>query len=65
MDAAGDEEMLGVVAPFLAFRGLVMASPLWYPTLQDTVRQRILAFILAVLETDRFDPEKVNGYCGV
>ncbi len=62
--ASGDREMLDVVAPFLAFRGLVMASPLWYPTLSGTVRQRILTFIFAVLESDSFDPGKVNRYCG-
>ena len=65
LEKSGDREMLSVVAPFLAFRGLVMASPLWYPTLPDTVRQRILAFILAVLESDSFDPQKANIYCGV
>ncbi len=64
LEKSGDREMLNVVAPFLAFRGLVMASPLWYPTLPDTVRQRILAFILAVLESDSFDPQKANLYCG-
>jgi len=37
VEKSGDCEMLSVVAPFLAFRGLVMASPLWYPTLPDTV----------------------------
>ena len=65
LEQSGDREMLGVVAPFLAFRGLVMASPLWYPTLPDTVRQRILAFIVAVLETECFDPRKANSYCGI
>jgi hypothetical protein len=65
LERSGDREMLRVVAPFLAFRGLVMASPLWYPTLPDTVRQRILAFILAVLKSDSFDPQKANSYCGV
>ena len=65
LENSGDREMLNVVAPFLAFRGLVMASPLWYPTLPDTVRQTILAFILAVLENDSFDPPKANLYCGV
>ncbi len=64
LEKSGDREMLSVVAPFLAFRGLVMASPLWYPTLSDTVRQRILAFIVAVLESDRFDPHEANNYCG-
>jgi hypothetical protein len=42
-----------------------MASPLWYPALPDAVRQRILTFIVAVLESDSFDPQKANGYCGV
>ena len=65
VEKSGDREMLSVVAPFLAFRGLVMASPLWYPALPDTVRQRILAFIVGVLESDTFDPQKANSYCGV
>ena len=64
LERSGDREMLDVVAPFLAFRGLVMASPLWYPTLPDTVRQRILAFILSVLVSNSFDPQKANLYCG-
>jgi len=64
LEGSGDREMLRVVAPFLAFRGLVLASPLWYPTLPDGVRQRILTFMFAVLEGDGFDPEKVNLYCG-
>ncbi len=61
----GDQEMLQVAAPFFAFRGLVMASPLWYPSLPDTVRQQILNFIVAVLESDCFDPKKANVYCGL
>jgi len=64
LDKTGDREMLQVAAPFLAFRGLVMASPLWYPNLTDTVRERIVRFILAVLESESFDPSKVNSYCG-
>lgn len=60
-----DREMLKVVAPFFAFRGLVMASPVWYPTLPDAVRKSMLAFIIAVLESPSFDPQEVNHYCGV
>ncbi len=62
--ASGDSEVLEVVAPFFAFRGLVMASPLWYPTLSNTIRQRLIAFITSVLEAERFDPTQVNTYCG-
>jgi hypothetical protein len=64
LEKSGDREMLSVAAPFLAFRGLVMASPLWYPTLPDAVRQKLLTFIVAVLESGRFDPQKANEYCG-
>jgi len=64
LEGSGDHEMLRVVAPFYAFRGLVIASPLWYPSLSDIVRQRLLAFILAVLESEQFDPAQVNAYCG-
>ncbi len=62
LEKSGDREILRVVAPFFAFRGLVIASPIWYPTLSDTVRRRIFAFILAVLDSESFDPAQVNTY---
>jgi hypothetical protein len=65
LEKSGDGEILRVVAPFFAFRGLVIASPLWYPTLSDTVRRSIFAFILGVLESESFDPGRVNTYAGV
>jgi len=61
---SGDMEMLQVVAPFFAFRGLVMAHPTWYPKLTKDVRQKLFNFIVAVLKEDVFDPGKVNLYCG-
>lgn len=64
LEQSGDREMLQVAAPFLAFRALVMASPVWYPHLSETVRRKLLAFINAVLEADVFDPALVNSYCG-
>ena len=65
LEKSADREMLQVVAPFFAFRGLVMASPVWYPTLAEDVRRKLLAFILSVLESEAFDPTQVNTYCGV
>jgi hypothetical protein len=59
----GDNEMLEVVAPFFAFRGLVMAHPVWYPKLEPAVRQKLFNFIFAVLNRKRFDPSQVNLYC--
>ncbi|HSE43667.1 MAG TPA: aminoglycoside phosphotransferase family protein, partial [Acidobacteriota bacterium] len=31
MEATGDTEMTQVISPFLAWRGLVIANPIWYP----------------------------------
>ena len=64
LEKSGDREVLQVVAPFFVFRGLVMASPLWYPSLVDGVRRKLLAFLLSVLKSDAFDPTQVNAYCG-
>ena len=34
-----------MAAPFFVFRALVLASPVWYPTLDDSIRQKLLNFI--------------------
>ena len=65
LEASGDHEILRVVAPFFAFRGLVMASPVWYPTLADRVRQKLLTFVITVLEKETFDPREAGAYCEV
>ena len=64
LERTGDREMLAVAAPFYAFRGLVMASPVWYPTLDEEVRRKLFTFIGEVLDAEAFDPARVNGYCG-
>lgn len=58
-----DQGVLETTAPFFAFRGLVLASPLWYPKLTVTVRRKIFRFIENVLATSRFDPADINRYC--
>jgi hypothetical protein len=58
----GDRELLEVIAPFYAWRGLVIASPRWYPHLTTSVRRAVFNFIENVLRADRFDPEDVNRY---
>lgn len=60
---SGDHEILDVIAPFFAFRGLVMASPVWYPSLSESIRQKLFSFMRAALETERFDPSLINEYC--
>jgi aminoglycoside phosphotransferase (APT) family kinase protein len=63
LERSGDREILEVAAPFLAFRALVMANPLWYPALDEKVRRKLLNFILNVLDEERFDPARANAYC--
>ena len=58
----GDREMLEVIAPFYAWRGLVVASPVWYPHLPASVRKRIFDFIINVLASGRFEPPSVQEY---
>jgi len=57
-----DTEILEVVQPFYAWRGLVVASPVWYPSLKDDVRVKLLTFVQNVLQLERFDLRKVNSY---
>lgn len=57
---SGDGEMLEVCGPWFAFRGLVLASPTWYPELADADRRLLLGFIDRVLAAERFDPEHVE-----
>ena len=59
----GDQEILQVIAPFFAFRALVIASPVWYPNLPEAVRAKLLTFLLSVLDDHSFDPTEVNSYC--
>lgn len=65
LERSGDAELLEVVAPFFAFRALVVASPLWYPGLEEPLRRRLFDFTLAVLAESRFDPARANAYCGL
>lgn len=64
IEGSGDREILKVVAPFFAFRALVMANPIWYPKLPEGVRTKLFALIRAVLESEAFDFTRVNNYCG-
>ncbi|MCP8312796.1 MAG: aminoglycoside phosphotransferase family protein [archaeon] len=62
MDKTKDYEVFEVIQPFFAWRGLVIASPIWYPNLSEDVRIKIFNFINNVLSIERFDLKKVNSY---
>ena len=55
-----DQDLLEVVAPFFAWRSLVLASPAWYPRERVHTRDALLAFGERLLAGARFDPGRVE-----
>jgi hypothetical protein len=51
-----DRELPSVIAPYLAWRALVVASPVFYPSLPGESRDRILTLAERALDAPRFDP---------
>ncbi len=62
LEKTEDLEIFEIVAPFYAWRGLVIASPNWYPRLPDGVRRSVFNFIRNVLASERFDPLNMDRY---
>ncbi len=61
LTAHPDDELLHVIQPWLAWRALVLASPLWYPHLRDETRRRLLALARNVLHVEQYDWRNVNA----
>lgn len=53
-----DTEIYKMLAPFFAFRGAVVANPVFYPEVTDKQRKKIFRFVNNVLDSERFIPEK-------
>jgi hypothetical protein len=64
LEKSSDDELLKVIQPFFAFRGLVVASPVWYPNISLDTRRKLFNFIKNVLEAGRFDYKGVSRYLG-
>jgi hypothetical protein len=64
LERTGDREVLEVLAPFYAFRGAVVANPVFYPELSPGQRRLIFKFVHNVLAAGRFDPERAGDYVG-
>jgi hypothetical protein len=62
LQRTGDTEILEVIQPFYAWRGLVLASPIWYPNIEKKVRAGLFSFAKNILSCERFDPADVNSY---
>jgi Ser/Thr protein kinase RdoA (MazF antagonist) len=58
--ASHDQEILEVLPPFLAFRALVIAHPLWYPELRQPLRAALILFARRMMIDTRFDPDDVR-----
>jgi hypothetical protein len=59
-----DEELFEVVAPFFAFRGAVVANPVFYPELGSESRKKIFNFIKMAMLSDIFEIKRINDYLG-
>lgn len=60
LEASHDRALLSVVAPFFAWRALVLACPAWYPNLVPATRDRILSFAERLLLGARFTPDRID-----
>jgi Phosphotransferase enzyme family len=60
LGATCDREVLEVLPPFLAWRALVVASPVWYPSLTSGARDALLTFAEAALDAGGLDPAETS-----
>jgi aminoglycoside phosphotransferase family enzyme len=56
-----DQEVLQTLPPFLAFRALVIAHPLWYPELSQPLRVALIRFARCMMTDSLFDPGDVRA----
>jgi hypothetical protein len=64
LDRSGDQEMLEVAPPFLAFRALVLANPVWYPELDPAVRAAMVGLTERVLDHERLEIDQLERWLG-
>ncbi len=62
LDHRPDGELSRVIQPWFAWRALVLASPVWYPTISEGVRRKLLAFARRLLSTERYEYQRTNEY---
>jgi hypothetical protein len=61
LEQSRDREVLQVLAPWLAWRCLVVACPRFYPLLPAEARDRVLRLAEQSLSGDTFDPSRAGG----
>jgi hypothetical protein len=62
--AARDEEVHETAPPYLAWRGLVVASPRFYPNLSEEARDAVLSFVERVLDRGFLSVEDADEVLG-
>ncbi|MFH0848940.1 MAG: phosphotransferase [archaeon] len=62
MKESQDQDILNVIAPFYAFRGLVVIHPLYYPEMERAKRRMMLNFIHNSMSAETFELDKVEDY---
>jgi hypothetical protein len=60
LERTGDQEVLEVAPPFLAWRVLVLANPTWYPAVSGPHRAALLALAERALEVGRLELDMAN-----
>lgn len=56
-----DRRLLEAAPLYFAWRALVLASPVWYPEVEATARERLLSFVETLLAEGGFDPREPPG----
>jgi len=59
--ATGSSDLFEAIAPFWAWRTLVLASPVWYPDIDPGARECLLALAERILDAEAFAPEMVEA----
>lgn len=61
LESSGDDTVLHDAPPYLAWRGLVLANPRFYPALPARARDAILGMVESVLVSPALDRDAVEG----
>jgi hypothetical protein len=62
LEKTSDFEIKNIIAPFYAFRAIVIANPNFYPILTQSQRRMLIKFALNSVATDEFNFEKIDEY---
>jgi hypothetical protein len=61
LEETADDDALAVIAPYFVWRALVVASPIWYPTLPGEVRARLFTVVAHVMRRNRIDLDDLDA----